>query len=174
MMYDPCVSRECPDYLASTLRDPDSPGIASEASGKRRVAVVPRSGVDVMISVPPWATMISWSPAPSFDVFPVWNGSMRSELGEIPAPSVADRHAPAIEVGHDASGATGMHQCVADQIGQGAPDRSFDAVDHESALLDLLQREFDSSVQRGGAEIREDVPRHHFQIDGPLFDRMIL
>ena len=34
-------------------------GVASEASGKRRVAVVPRPGVDVMISVPPWAAMIS-------------------------------------------------------------------------------------------------------------------
>jgi hypothetical protein len=42
------VSRER-GYVASTLRDLDSHGVAS-ASGKRRMAVVSRPGVDVMIS----------------------------------------------------------------------------------------------------------------------------
>jgi hypothetical protein len=74
----------------------------------------------------------------------VWNSSTARDS----SPIVADRHAPAIEIGHDASGAMRMDQCVADQVSQGAPNRSFDAVHHDGAFLDLLQREFDSGVQR--------------------------
>jgi hypothetical protein len=59
MTCDACRQQRAPTTLPQRCGIWISPGVASEASGKRRLAVVPRSGVDVTISAPPWAAMIS-------------------------------------------------------------------------------------------------------------------
>ena len=89
-------------------------------------------------------------------------------------PIITDRYAPTTEIGYDARGAACMDQRIADQVGQCAPNRSFDAEHDDAAFRDRLQRELDAGIQRRRAEIRKDVPRQGSEIDGPLFYPMIL
>ena len=78
------------------------------------------------------------------------------------------------EISYDACGSACTDQRIAYQVCQGAPNRSFYAEHHDTALRTLLQRELDPGVQRRRAEIRKDVPRQGSEIDRPLFYRMIL
>src|SRR6202008_823864 len=65
-------------------------------------------------------------------------GAVAGEARRDTRPVIANRHASAAEISHDTSGAVRMDQRVADQVGQGAPNRSFDAVHLDNTLRSLL------------------------------------
>src|SRR5258706_9148516 len=169
------------DYDASTSRDLDFTGRCVSSLGKTEAGCRPPSwhrcdGQRPSVGHHYLLNNRQAEPGPLFCSVAglEWFDELASGTWRDSSTIVADRYAAATEVSHDTSGAVRVDQRVADQVGQGAADRRLDAVHHDGALFGRLQREFDSGAQRGGAEIRKDVPRQGRKIDGPLFDRMIL